>query len=60
MRVFISVGNNGFWRFIPRRKVVCGQCFYTKHLAVQHCVNEFYFLHLIDGGMLHHQKTQRI
>jgi hypothetical protein len=26
----------------------------AKHLAIQHCVGESYFLHLTSGGMLHH------
>jgi len=26
----------------------------AKHLVIQHCVGESYFLHLTGGGMLHH------
>jgi len=32
--------------------VVCGQLFRNKHLAIQHCVGESYFLQLIGGGVV--------
>jgi hypothetical protein len=51
MGVFSSIGDWCFWKFILRHGVVCGQLFCTKHLAVQHCVRESYFLHLIGGGV---------
>ncbi len=31
---------------------MCGQLFCTKHLAIQHCVGESYFLQLIGGGVV--------
>ncbi len=43
MRPFWSLGNMKFWRLTLGCKVVYGQLFYTKHLAIQHCASELYF-----------------
>jgi hypothetical protein len=51
MGVFSSIGDRCFWKLILWHKVVCGQLFHTKHLVVQHCVGESYFLQLIGGGV---------
>jgi hypothetical protein len=60
MKLLWSFGGRKFWRFILECKMVCGQLFHTKHLVIQHCVNELYFLHFIGGGMSHHQQTWKI
>lgn len=60
MGVFSSVRDKCFWRLILGRRVVCDQLFCTKHLVVQHCASESYFLHLIDGGVLRHQQMKKI
>jgi hypothetical protein len=52
MGVFSSIGDRCFWRLNLRHKVVCGQFFCTKHLIVQHCVGELYFLQLTSGGVV--------
>jgi hypothetical protein len=52
MGVFSSIGDRCFWRLILGHKVVCGQFFRTKHLIVQHCVGESYFLQLTGGGVV--------
>jgi hypothetical protein len=60
MKVFNSIEDIHFWRFILGHRVICGQLFCTKHLVVQHIVDELHFMHLIGGGELHYQQTQRI
>ncbi len=55
MGVFSSVRDRHFWKLIPGRWLVCGQLFHTKHLVIQHCFGELYFLHLTSGGMPRHQ-----
>jgi hypothetical protein len=52
MGVFSSIGDRCFWRLTLGHKVVCGQLFRTKHLAIQHCVGESYFLQLTSGGIV--------
>lgn len=52
--------NRKFWRFILGCRVVYGQLSYTKHLVVQHCAIESYFLYLTCGGVSRHQWTWRI
>jgi hypothetical protein len=59
-RFFLSFQNRMFWKLILRPRVVCGQLYCTKHLVVQHCANESYFLHLTCGRMSCHQWTLRI
>jgi len=60
MRFFSSFRNKKFWRFILGCRVVYGHFSYTKHLVVQHCAIESYFLYLTCGGMSRHQWTWRI
>jgi hypothetical protein len=48
---FSSIGDRFFWRLILGHRVVCGQLFCTKHLAIQHCVGGSYFLQLTGGGI---------
>jgi hypothetical protein len=55
--VFRPFEEKKFWRFIPNRKVVVGQHFNTNHFGVQHLGNEYLFLPLIGGKVLHHQQT---
>jgi len=50
--VFSSIRNRCFWRLALGHKVVCGQLLRTKHLAIQHCVVESYFLQLTSGGVV--------
>jgi hypothetical protein len=55
--VFRAFEEKKFWRFVPNRKVVVGQHFSTNHFGVQHLGNEYLFLPIIGGEMLHHQQT---
>ncbi len=60
MRLFLSFGDRKFWRFISEHMMVCGQLFRIKQLAIQHCASVLYFLHLIGGGLSHHEWTWKI
>ncbi len=60
VKFFQSFGNQKFWRFNLGHKVVCGQLFCTKHLAVHHCACESFFYILQSGGVSCHQRTWRI
>jgi hypothetical protein len=58
MGFFSSIGDRCFLRLILGHKVVCGQFFHSKHLVVQHCVGELYFLQLRGGGVVTSSTTQ--